>query len=76
MKTCAHLQCDRKAYVKKLCRSHYRQMVDGKSIAWPLRAQRRPSEICAQPGCSSDTFLNDLCAAHWRKARLAEMNAA
>jgi hypothetical protein len=70
------LQCDRKVYAKQLCRSHHRRMVEGKSIAWSLKAQRASSEICTVPGCSGDAFLSGLCARHWRKARLAEMEAA
>ena len=73
--SCAHLECDRPRRSNQLCHSHNRRMLAGYSIAAPLKVQRRPSEICNQPGCVGDAFLNDMCAAHWRKARLAELAA-
>lgn len=70
---CAHLQCDRTVKASQLCRSHYRRMTEGKSIAWPLKMQRRSDEICSLPGCPGDAFLLDLCVSHWRRERMAEI---
>ena len=62
---CAHLQCDRPRWRQQLCRTHFRRLEAGSSIANPVRGQR---PWCLEIGCYEPQLRRrSLCLKHYRE---------
>ncbi len=66
---CRGPECERDAFCKGLCNSHYAQERKGRPLA-PLRERRSEvPEKCIFAGCTRNHFAKGYCSPHWKQLR-------
>ena len=62
---CSHPGCNRPAFAKRLCNTHYIRKRNGKDMDKPIRDTRQRGKSCRVDGCSEKNYGRGLCRKHW-----------
>jgi hypothetical protein len=72
--TCSVDGCNRPAYCRGWCNTHYQRWRAGKDMTTPILEQHSKSGVCAMVGCDRPIKARGICRTHYERWRSGDMD--